>query len=170
MTCIGFFSEMHLHDDNGSVKDHIVDKVDYDKDRVISYLNSQKLVAGCPRAGIDCVTGGPISMSFLVYTDGEYEWCDFLPYHIEKYNIKLPKELIEKINAFIETEKNTMEEKKIRPQDKWDAKAGLISKSYKVNAKVAEAYKEACKTAGVSMGIQLTKMMEEFIEEVNSKS
>lgn len=28
-----------------------------------------------------------------------------------------------------------MEEKKVRPQDKWDAKAGLVSKTYKVDEK-----------------------------------
>lgn len=58
-----------------------------------------------------------------------------------------------------------MEEKKSRPQDKWDAKAGLISKTYKVNKEVAEEFKAACKKSGVAMGTQLTKMMKEFIEQ-----
>lgn len=58
-----------------------------------------------------------------------------------------------------------MEEKRKRPQDKWDAKAGVISKTYKVNKKVAEEFQEVCKKAGVAMGTQLTKMMKEFIEQ-----
>ncbi|MEG0108762.1 MAG: hypothetical protein RR705_07920 [Lachnospiraceae bacterium] len=58
-----------------------------------------------------------------------------------------------------------MEEKKTRPQDKWDAKAGIIPKTYKVNKKVAEEFQVACKQSGVAMGTQLTKMMEEFIEQ-----
>lgn len=62
-----------------------------------------------------------------------------------------------------------MDEKKNRPQDKWDAKAGLVSKTYKVNQKVAEEFKKACRTADVAMGTQLTKMMKEFIEQVNNK-
>lgn len=57
--------------------------------------------------------------------------------------------------------------KKVRPQDKWDAKAGVISKTYKVNKEVADRFQVACKKAGVAMGTQLTKMMKEFIEEVN---
>lgn len=57
-----------------------------------------------------------------------------------------------------------MEEKKTRPQDKWDEKAGVVSKTYKVNKKTAEEFKETCKKKGVSMGPQLTKMMQEFIE------
>lgn len=59
--------------------------------------------------------------------------------------------------------------KKVRPQDKWDAKAGVTAKTYKVNKEVAEAFQMACKKAGVAMGTQLTKMMQEFIEKVNNQ-
>ena len=62
-----------------------------------------------------------------------------------------------------------MEEKKRRPQDKWDEKAGVISKTYKVNKKVAEEFQIACKKAGVAMGTQLTKMMDEFNKQVNKE-
>ena len=57
-----------------------------------------------------------------------------------------------------------MEEKKIRPQDKWNAKAGYLSKSYKLKREVVEQFAEACEKAGVSQAAQLTKMMNEFIE------
>lgn len=58
-----------------------------------------------------------------------------------------------------------MEEKKIRPQDKWNAKAGLISKSYKLKKDLVDQFTEACEKAGVSQASQLTKMMRDFIEE-----
>ena len=54
-----------------------------------------------------------------------------------------------------------MEEKKKRPQDRWDEKAGMISKTYKVNKKVAEEFQVACKEKGIAMGVQLTNMMKE---------
>lgn len=57
-----------------------------------------------------------------------------------------------------------MEEKKKRPQDRWDEKAGMISKTYKVNKKVAKEFQVACKEKGIAMGVQLTNMMKEFIE------
>lgn len=60
-----------------------------------------------------------------------------------------------------------MEEKKIRPQDKWNAKAGLISKSYKLKRELTERFAEACEKAGVSQSAQITKMMNAFIEEQN---
>ena len=97
MTDIGCFKEMECYTDNGSIKNFIVDEVDYSKEKVINYLKNQKKIAGCPRPAIDCVTGDIISPSFSVYTDGEFRWCDFLLYHIEKYNISLPKSLLVKI-------------------------------------------------------------------------
>lgn len=56
-----------------------------------------------------------------------------------------------------------MAEKKVRPQDRWNAKAGLISKSYKLKKEVVEQFAEACERAGVSQAGQLTKMMQDFI-------
>lgn len=97
MISVGCFSEMNCFDDNGSIKDFLVSSVDYDKKVVIKYLSSNKKIASCPRQAIDCVTGEVIQQSFSVYEDGEYTWCDFLVYHVEKYNVSLPKEFIKKI-------------------------------------------------------------------------
>lgn len=58
-----------------------------------------------------------------------------------------------------------MEEKRVRPQDRWNAKAGLISKSYKLQKEIVEQFAEACEAAGVSQAAQLTRMMKAFIEE-----
>ena len=51
---------------------------------------------------------------------------------------------------------------------KYEAKAGWISKSYKLKKEVVEEYAEACDKAGVSAAGQLTKMMKQFIEEVKA--
>ena len=98
MISIGFFAEMNLtaHND-GKITDNLVDEVNYDKKAVIDYLKSFKYRASCPKSAIDCFTGEEISPSFKVYDDGEYCWADFLVYHIEKYNIKLPQDFVNKI-------------------------------------------------------------------------
>ena len=101
LKAVCFFSEMELYEDSGSVKDYLSEKADYDKEQVISYLKSQKKYAICPRAAIDCVTGKEISPDFAIYNDGEYEWCDFLIYHIEQYNIRLPSDFLEHISKRI---------------------------------------------------------------------
>ncbi len=61
-----------------------------------------------------------------------------------------------------------MEEKKIRPQDKWNAKVGLISKSYKLKKELVEEFANACEKSGVSQAGQLSKMMKQYIEEVEA--
>lgn len=52
---------------------------------------------------------------------------------------------------------------------RYEKKAGWVSKSYKLKKEVVDEYAEACKKAGVSAAGQLTKMMKEFIEEVNNE-
>lgn len=52
---------------------------------------------------------------------------------------------------------------------KYEKKVGWVSKSYKLKKEVVDAYTEACKKAGTSAAGQLTKMMKEFIEEVNNE-
>ncbi|MCD7772495.1 MAG: hypothetical protein LUH08_00320 [Ruminococcus sp.] len=99
MIYLGLYSEMRLYADNGKLKDNICEEIDYDKKKVVDYLNAQEKIAVCPRVAIDCLTGEQIATSFSVYTDGEYEWCDFLAYHIQKYNVKLPEEFINKVGA-----------------------------------------------------------------------
>lgn len=53
---------------------------------------------------------------------------------------------------------------KTRAQDKWDAKAGMVAKTYKVKKTSAERFAAACKDRGVSMGIKLGELMEMFAD------
>lgn len=96
MKTIGIFTEMGIYADDGSVKEYLVDEIDYDREKMIRYLNAGETFSICAKPALDCVTGKPIRKSFQVKTDGEYEWVDFLADHIERYNIKLPEEFVKK--------------------------------------------------------------------------
>lgn len=48
---------------------------------------------------------------------------------------------------------------------KYTQKVGLISKSYKLKQELTQRFAEACEKAGVSQAAQISKMMEQFIEE-----
>ncbi len=48
---------------------------------------------------------------------------------------------------------------------KYEQKAGWISKSYKLKREMVERFAEACEEAGVSQAGQISKMMQEFIED-----
>ena len=49
---------------------------------------------------------------------------------------------------------------------RYQDKAGLISKSYKMKREVVEAFAEACELSGVSQAGQLSRMMKEYVEQV----
>ena len=55
------------------------------------------------------------------------------------------------------------EPKKKTPQDRWQAKVGLISKSYKLKKDLVEDFAKSCEKAETTQAKQLSKMMEEFI-------
>lgn len=61
-----------------------------------------------------------------------------------------------------------MSTEKMRPQDRWNEKAGLISKSYKLRRELTEEFATACDVAGVSQAGQISKMMRQFIDEVQA--
>lgn len=48
-------------------------------------------------------------------------------------------------------------------REKYQKKAGYISKSYKLKKAIVDEFALACERAGTSQAKQLTKMMEDFI-------
>ena len=53
--------------------------------------------------------------------------------------------------------------------NKYEKKAGFVSKSYKLRREVTDEFARACEMAGVSQASQLTKMMQEFIQQQKEK-
>lgn len=53
--------------------------------------------------------------------------------------------------------------------DRYQKKAGYKVKSFKLKGDVADRFAEACDRSGVSQASQITKMLEQFIKEVESK-
>lgn len=51
---------------------------------------------------------------------------------------------------------------------KYEAKAGWVSKSYKLKKELVDEFASACEKAGTSQAAQLSLMMKEFIEEVKA--
>lgn len=50
--------------------------------------------------------------------------------------------------------------------DKYQKKAGYMTKGFKIKKELADEFAIACDKAGVSQASQITKMMREFIESV----
>lgn len=48
--------------------------------------------------------------------------------------------------------------------ERYQKKAGYVSKTYKLKKDIVDEFAAACDSAGVSQASQLTKMMREFID------
>lgn len=51
---------------------------------------------------------------------------------------------------------------------KYEAKAGWLSKSYKLKRELVDEFASACEKVGTSQAAQLSLMMKQFIEEVKA--
>lgn len=54
--------------------------------------------------------------------------------------------------------------------DKYQQKIGLIAKSFKIKKELADEFKAACEKAGVGQAATITKLMKQFIEEVEQQN
>jgi len=54
------------------------------------------------------------------------------------------------------------DEKKERPQDRWDKKNGYISKSFKMYRTTAERFVKACEMAGRPQASVISELMDMF--------
>ena len=54
--------------------------------------------------------------------------------------------------------------------DRYQKKAGYKVKAFKLKGDIAERFAEACEKAGVSQAAQISKMMEDFIEQVSKNN
>lgn len=52
--------------------------------------------------------------------------------------------------------------------EKYQKKAGWMTKGFKLKKEVVEEFEEACKAAGVSQAGKITELMKQFIEEVKA--
>lgn len=54
--------------------------------------------------------------------------------------------------------------------DKYQQKIGLIAKSFKIKKELADEFKAACEKARVGQAATITKLMKQFIEEVEKQN
>ncbi len=60
--------------------------------------------------------------------------------------------------------------KQTQASEKYHARIGLMSKSYKLKRDLVEAFNAACKENGVSQSLALTRLMTEYIDKTNKKA
>lgn len=83
-----------------SMREHFANMSYHGKDKIVSYLKSKgKRTMVRMEMAKDRLTGERIKdmQSLELFTDGEYSWWSDLAYHVEKYNLRLPKEFEEHV-------------------------------------------------------------------------
>ena len=95
MRYIGFYTEMDTQlYDNGSIQDALVDEITYDRRQIVAYLKTGRELAYGGKEVKDLITGEKIDDGFSLQSDGVFGWRSDLAYHVENYNIDLPKDFI----------------------------------------------------------------------------
>lgn len=96
MVVIGLYS---MKDGDGlpNIQDLISPVEIKEKEKIVSYLNNAKVDAACAGTLYDPITGEKIRREWLLFTDGEYIWHSYVPYLVEKYNMRLPEQFIEHV-------------------------------------------------------------------------
>ena len=61
-----------------------------------------------------------------------------------------------------------MDQKKERPQDKWNRENGLISKTYKLRKNIADDFAAAVEKIGDTKKNRLEIMMQDFVAKVET--
>lgn len=82
------------------------------KKQILAYVNSGTATLVSPSSSFDAFTGERISATSCILTDGEYSWHNTLGYYIQKYNLRIPKELEQKIANEIHNYKGDFLEEK----------------------------------------------------------
>ncbi len=78
-----------------SMREHFENQPYNGKDKIVAYLRSKgKSTMVQMKVAEDRLTGERIKgmFSLELLTDGKFSWWSDLAYHVEKYNLRLPKE------------------------------------------------------------------------------
>lgn len=80
-----------------SIKEHIHDAPYDTKNAVLRYLETGNIHMTTAARVVDVFTGKPTNRQIVHMNDGEYTWTTKVIYYIEKYNLRLPKDIEENI-------------------------------------------------------------------------
>ena len=68
------------------------------QNEIIDYMKSAIVYGARPEILYDAFSNEKIPYESLVMTDGYFRWSSELLYYVEKYNLILPKEFVDRVN------------------------------------------------------------------------
>ncbi len=98
MKYLGEIKELYQQDYGyPSITSLISDQPMEHKKEILDYLKKGEVLAAAAGRARDVISGEFIPTEWLTLTDGEYEWQTNLIFYVEKYNLKLPDEIVKHI-------------------------------------------------------------------------
>ena len=85
-------------DGKAQFKYKIKDKKYDGQNEIIDYMKSAIVYGARPEILYDVFSKEKIPYESLVMTDGYFRWSSELLYYVEKYNLVLPKEFVDRVN------------------------------------------------------------------------
>ena len=93
MVEVGFFKEHHGHGYAPFASNVLPEGT---KRAVLDYMQRGNVIAAAPGIMRDAFDASTIPGEMLIYTDGEYIWGTEAMYYLEKRDLELPKEFVQK--------------------------------------------------------------------------
>ena len=75
-----------------SINEHLQDEPYESKAAVLEYLRSGSVHMVTASRIVDIFTNEKVGSELVYMDDGEYSWSSKIPYYVDKYNLRLPKE------------------------------------------------------------------------------
>lgn len=95
---VGYIKEFYRDDSLPSIFDLVSEEANYDKEAVLRYLEGGECFAAAPACLTDEIDGTPMKPGFYLMTDGEYDWRSDIIHYIQKYNISLRQDFLDKVS------------------------------------------------------------------------
>lgn len=92
MIVIGKYEEFAPGMGFPSIKTHMQEEPYKSKDAVLKYLRGGNIHMVTASKVVDIFSGKATNTELVFMDDGKYSWSSKIPYYVDKYNLRLPKD------------------------------------------------------------------------------
>lgn len=92
MIVIGKYNEFAPDMGFPSIKDHLQKEPHKSKDTILKHLRGGSVHMVTASRVVDILSGETTNVELVFMNDGKYSWSSKIPYYVEKYNLRLPKD------------------------------------------------------------------------------
>lgn len=75
-----------------SIKEHIQKEPHKSKDAILKHLRNGNVHMVTASRIVDVFSGETTNIELVFMNDGKYSWSSKIPYYVDKYNLRLPKD------------------------------------------------------------------------------